>query len=189
MSARTELAEYLYDQSQWREQKAQDYPDDDRNLRSATALADLAQWVSSLDDSDPRLLRLTEVTSNRELEVFACLGEDGRRLISRHGFDRNHRMAPDDWLTEFVEVFVSEDEASDLDELSGSLGDGDLEWMSETHPLVPHTVLAERVQRAAETISQLVGALAATTEADITPADRKWLWLADEHLNVVLDQR
>src|ERR1700729_4217984 len=51
------LAEELFSTAVWREGKADEYPDDDRNLPAAEHLADLARQILALPDDDPRLLR------------------------------------------------------------------------------------------------------------------------------------
>jgi hypothetical protein len=52
------LAQELYSTAAWREGKAAEYPDDDRNLRAAEHLASLARQVLALPGEDPRILRM-----------------------------------------------------------------------------------------------------------------------------------
>jgi hypothetical protein len=52
------LAQELYSTAVWREGKAAEYPDDDRNLPAAEHLADLARQILELPDDDPRILRI-----------------------------------------------------------------------------------------------------------------------------------
>lgn len=52
------LAQELFSTAVWREGKAAEYPDDDRNLPAAEHLAGLARQVLALSDDDPRILRL-----------------------------------------------------------------------------------------------------------------------------------
>ena len=52
------LAQELFSTAVWREGKADEYPDDDRNLPAAEHLADLARQVLALPDDDPRILRM-----------------------------------------------------------------------------------------------------------------------------------
>ncbi len=52
------LAQELFSTSVWREGKADEYPDDDRNLPAAKHLADLARQILALPDDDPRILRM-----------------------------------------------------------------------------------------------------------------------------------
>lgn len=52
------LAQELYSTAVWREGKADEYPDDDRNLPAAEHMAGLARQLLALPDDDPRILRL-----------------------------------------------------------------------------------------------------------------------------------
>ena len=52
------LAQELYSTAVWREGKAAEYPDDDRNLPAAEHLADLARQILALPDDDPRIVRM-----------------------------------------------------------------------------------------------------------------------------------
>ena len=52
------LAQELFSTAVWREGKAAEYPDDDRNLAAATHLANLAREILALPDDDPRILRM-----------------------------------------------------------------------------------------------------------------------------------
>jgi hypothetical protein len=66
------LAQELYSTAVWREGKAAEYPDDDRNLPAAEHLADLARQILALPDNDPRILRIegavqTIIDANGEL--------------------------------------------------------------------------------------------------------------------------
>ena len=52
------LAQELFSTAVWREGKAVEYPDEDRNLPAAEHLAGLARQVLVLPDDDPRILRM-----------------------------------------------------------------------------------------------------------------------------------
>lgn len=52
------VAQELFSTAVWREGKAAEYPDDDRNLPAAEHLAGLARQLLALSDDDPRILRL-----------------------------------------------------------------------------------------------------------------------------------
>ena len=52
------LAQELFSTAVWREGKAAEYPDDDRNLPAAEHLAGLAKQIVALPDDDPRILRM-----------------------------------------------------------------------------------------------------------------------------------
>ena len=80
------LAEELLSTAVWREGKADEYPDDDRNLPAAEHLADLARQILALPDDDPRLLRMASavqaiIDGNGELaatsEITRTIGFSG----------------------------------------------------------------------------------------------------------------
>jgi hypothetical protein len=52
------LAAELFSTAVWREGKAAEYPDDNRNLPAAEHLADLTRQILALPDEDPRILRM-----------------------------------------------------------------------------------------------------------------------------------
>jgi hypothetical protein len=52
------LAQELFSTATWRVSKADEYPDDDRNLSAAEHLANLARQILALPDDDPRILRM-----------------------------------------------------------------------------------------------------------------------------------
>jgi len=83
------LAEYLRNQARWRAEKADEYPDDDRNARSAAALTALATHVEALPESDESLLSLTAMHEMQggHIDVYSP-SEMGNHVISRFGFDR-----------------------------------------------------------------------------------------------------
>jgi hypothetical protein len=61
-SFRLLFADYLRSTADWRRRRAQDDLRDARNLRSAAALDELAEFVVSLPEDDARLARLAELT-------------------------------------------------------------------------------------------------------------------------------
>ena len=52
------LAQELFSTAIWREGKAAEYPEDNRNLPAAEHLAGLARQILALPDNDPRILRM-----------------------------------------------------------------------------------------------------------------------------------
>jgi hypothetical protein len=68
------LAEELFSTACWREHKADEYPDDNRNLPAAEHLADLTRQLLALPDDDPRILRM-------QSDVQAAIDGDGE-LVS-----------------------------------------------------------------------------------------------------------
>lgn len=87
---RSMFAAYLREQAQWRETKAEEYPDDERNARCAQALGLLAAHVESEPDAHPALLALESMNLHSGTGVFSP-SEEGGRMISRFGFDRPPR--------------------------------------------------------------------------------------------------
>jgi hypothetical protein len=69
METREYLAEYLDAQAAWRGLKAEKYPDDARNERSAAGLRELAAQVRALADDDPVLLELEKLCEAAGLDV------------------------------------------------------------------------------------------------------------------------
>jgi hypothetical protein len=81
------LAGYIETQVEWREAKAEEYPEDARNARSSTALHELAAYVRGLPNADARLDRLAAMGDYLSMDGFLCPGDEASRLISRFGFD------------------------------------------------------------------------------------------------------
>ena len=71
---REAIAEHLEYQSEWREQKAEEYPEDDRNRIVADALAKAADQVRLLPDSDwNRFARLAKLAGDRSIDANTLL--------------------------------------------------------------------------------------------------------------------
>ena len=71
---REAIAEHLEYQSEWRAQKAEEYPEDDRNRIVADALARAAAQVRLLPDSDwNRLARLAKLADDRSIDANTLL--------------------------------------------------------------------------------------------------------------------
>jgi hypothetical protein len=71
---REAIAEHLEYQSEWRAQKAEEYPEDDRNRIVADALARAAEQVRLLPDSDwNRFVRLAKVADDRSIDANTLL--------------------------------------------------------------------------------------------------------------------
>lgn len=94
------LAEALRGQAQWRAWKAEEYPEDDRNLWWSQSLTDAADYVESMFDDDPRLIQIAAINMTGDDEVW--LGEEASRFASR--CDTN----PDDFLTELTSVMLKD---------------------------------------------------------------------------------
>ena len=100
------VADYFRDQANWRDRKADEYPDDERNMRCATGLRDLASHVESLPDDDERLLILrargADDWAADPLPVWTP-GEEGAWLGARFRF-HNPDEDPDQFFTSFCEA-------------------------------------------------------------------------------------
>ena len=61
------MAEFCRVTAAWRRRKAEEYDRDERNLRTAAALEELADYIPTLSADDPRLI---------ELQRLAGTGDD-----------------------------------------------------------------------------------------------------------------
>jgi hypothetical protein len=102
---RETLAEYLEGQAAWRAGKAEEYPDDDRNARSASRIGDLAAYVRALPTDDDRIHALWAIYG---LEGRVSAGEEFGRAVSRLEFHHGPTTDLDGFLTSLVarEVLV-----------------------------------------------------------------------------------
>src|SRR5690242_8105898 len=89
------LAELLDSAAGWRAEKAADYPEDDRNQRSADALALAASFVRQLPEADRSLKPFREFSDGmeswygRECDLWRLYSGDspeGGQVISRFWF-------------------------------------------------------------------------------------------------------
>jgi hypothetical protein len=80
----TMLAEHLHAQAKWREIKADEYPDDDRNDRASDALTAAGNEVAAMSDDDPRLRKMSDAGWFEE--GLCTPGEHGREVVRRYGF-------------------------------------------------------------------------------------------------------
>lgn len=83
--ATARLLERIDHTAAWRESKAEQYPDDERNWRSARALRQAQSDIAALPDDDPRLLHLARIYGTNGTATIAP--ETRRQVIARHGFD------------------------------------------------------------------------------------------------------
>ena len=87
------FAETCESQAAWRQTKAEEYPEEQRNQRSADALSSLADWArGNPAEAETALKELPpEVTNFVEQDGILALGEEAGRLLSRYGFDYAER--------------------------------------------------------------------------------------------------
>ena len=102
--AKAALASYFSSQARWRWGVAQDWPDDDRNLRSSEALEQLSEFVQYEYRGDERLTALA-VLVDEWPEGFFSGGKDADHLTSRFGFDRPEPFAQERY-TMFVDNVI-----------------------------------------------------------------------------------
>lgn len=83
-----ELAEYFRAQARWREQKAKEYPDDERNARSAELLNELADFVTPDKNGQYRHPEIERLLPYVHQDYPALGGKGVAHAVSRIGFDR-----------------------------------------------------------------------------------------------------
>lgn len=86
------LAGYFRAQAEWRDAKAEQYPEDERNAQSAAALRSLADYVEPIDSREaesPTGERYLSFVPELEAHLFEGMtlgGERTRREVARYGF-------------------------------------------------------------------------------------------------------
>ncbi len=128
-STRDALAAHLADQARWRRNKAEEHPEDPRNLQWAARLEELATWVRALPAMDHRLVELDRVWGTFGLDVFSVTG--GAAPFTNRpdlGADQG-----DEWLDGFVAAYNEEtmeivDDAYDVDMILG--------WAQDPDPVI-----------------------------------------------------
>ena len=118
----TAMGEYLAEIAAWRRRKAEEYDRDERNLRAAAAIEELAAYVATLPDDDPRLERLTA------LAMRGDRFEPGQQTSYEIGRFRFFSDAGDvdAFLTRVVEL--AERDAGEHGHFGGRMPEGDDPW-------------------------------------------------------------
>lgn len=116
------MADYLRTVAAWRRQRAEDDLRDARNLRSAAAIEELADYVLTLPDDDPRLARLRRVAV--EGEAFVP-GQQTAYEIGRFRFF-NPEARLDAFLDRLVEL--AEADKGEQGRFGGRQVPGDEPW-------------------------------------------------------------
>ena len=116
------LADFCEATAAWRRRKADEYDRDERNLRTADALAELAAHVRSLPADDPRLV---------ELHRLAASGDDfqpDQRVLYELGRFRFHHPETglDPFLDTLVELALAD--RGEMGRFGGRLPEGDDPW-------------------------------------------------------------
>lgn len=108
------LSEYVRNQARWREEKSEEYPDDERNARSAEALVSLADYIDAVErgtmDDEPKHWTMPVLRSyfdrNEAGTGVPSAGEKVVGEISRYGFGY---PVPNDWrASQFHADFLDE---------------------------------------------------------------------------------
>ena len=98
------IVDYLEDKAAWRQDKAEESPEDYRNQRCAEGLYQLAEYVRGLLDDDERLRELLMLCATESgggpLDVFMP-GQTVDYAVSRFRFDR-----PDDNCEQFITELI-----------------------------------------------------------------------------------
>lgn len=116
------VAEFCRATAAWRRRKAEEYDRDQRNLRAAAALEELADHVLALPAADARLLNLKRL---------AGLGDDflpDQRVLYELGRFRFHQ--PDSGIEPFLDTLVelAEADRGEAGRFGGQLPEGDDPW-------------------------------------------------------------
>ena len=116
------LAEFCRATATWRRAKAEEYDRDERNLRTAAALEELADYILRLSAADPRLV---------DLQRLAGTGDDftpDQRGLYERGRFRFHQ--PDTGIDPFLDTLVdlAEADRGEAGRFGGRLPEGDDPW-------------------------------------------------------------
>lgn len=119
---RASLADFSEATAAWRRRKAEEYDRDERNLRTAAALEELAAYVRSLPADDARLV---------ELHRLAGGGDDfqpDQRVLYELGRFRFHHPETglDPFLDTLVELALAD--RGEMGRFGGRLPEGDDPW-------------------------------------------------------------
>jgi hypothetical protein len=102
------VAEYVRGQASWRRAQAARFPDDERNLRSAAALDELALYIEDLPETDRHLSELAELDAFDDRDQFIG-NEEVRRWIGLWRFTENTMtMRPGDLIQDVVSLIRRE---------------------------------------------------------------------------------
>ncbi len=120
MTIREKLATTVDWQAEWREHKAEEYPEDPRNGLAAQTLRALAGYIRALDDSDPRLVGFQAFTDEGLDHVV--LGPETHYFLSRiGGFEPGGGLA--EIFDQLSERAHEEEVHQELEELESRLED------------------------------------------------------------------
>lgn len=83
------IVAYLRGQAEWRDHVAEEFPEDTRNVRSATQIREVADYIEQEHDDEDDLVSPI-VRLHTDLGAYELLaGEETLRVASRIGFDQD----------------------------------------------------------------------------------------------------
>jgi hypothetical protein len=91
----------------WRAQKAEQYPDDSRNVRSSKALAKLAKNLEALPNDDTNVVAYEAVLNRMVSNDYdlSRVSEHESQFVGRYGFDYPQDGKPGEFLTALTEQY------------------------------------------------------------------------------------
>ena len=98
-----QLVEQIERQAEWREQRAVEYPDDDRNGQSAASLRRLAKQLGEFPTTDPRWRRLLNCYYGNSDDARCTIIEAESEALRLYGFHEEKNGNPADFLDFFID--------------------------------------------------------------------------------------
>ena len=102
-----QLVEQLERQAEWRDQKAQEYPDDKRNKNSATSLRQLAEHLSKIAPTDQLWIRYSRAWSHDGIDTMR-LSEYESEELRTYGFHNESAQVTMEDAVQFLEAHVED---------------------------------------------------------------------------------
>ena len=110
----TDLANYFRAQAEWRDAKAEEYPEDKRNAKSAVALRALAEYVEPIEHetaespSGEHYLSFVLPVEAHLFEGMILGGERTRREVSRYGYGHPVTGSPEQFLGDLLLLCIKD---------------------------------------------------------------------------------
>lgn len=123
---REAVASYFEQVARWRDEKAEDYPEDPRNRRAAAGLREAAAYVRSLDPTDSRLVLIDQAQAGFEDDYpqFVPSRESEGWDVSQFRF-RQSVESVDAFLTRFAEGCIASRRGFDTEHANDCAAFGD----------------------------------------------------------------
>lgn len=96
------LGEDIASAAEWRSRKAEQHPDDERNIWSSAALTAAARYVHDLSLPDSSLSAIAACWEHEE--ALQCWVADADYVIRRHGFPPSSTETPEELVFRLAEV-------------------------------------------------------------------------------------